>query len=95
MLYGCYLRKGVVYLSTYGRVVTGGYRSIDPVSFIPVKQTADLHREFREVFARGNPIVPEILRGDYPPAAESMELKYAGVGSWSAFNRTARSWSIR
>jgi hypothetical protein len=34
-------------------------------------------------------------RGDYPPAAESAELKYAGVRSWGAFNRTARSWSIK
>jgi hypothetical protein len=93
-LYGCYLRKGIVYLWTYGKVVGGPYRGIDPPAFIPVMQTAELRRKFQEVFARGNPIVPDILRQDYPPASESAELKYAGVKSWSAFNRTALSFGI-
>jgi hypothetical protein len=91
MHYGCYLRKGIVYLSTFGKVESGGYRGTDPRYFVPVAETANLRHAFQEIVARGNPIVPSLNRGDHPP---SPLLKYAGVKTWSAFNRTARSWSI-
>ena len=58
MMYGCYLRKGIVYLTTLGKMNTGGHRDIDPVSVVPVSDTAGLERAFRETIARGNPIVP-------------------------------------
>ena len=43
------------------------------------------------IIARGNPDVPKLLRREWPPP---VLLKYAGVKSWSAFERGMSLWNI-
>jgi hypothetical protein len=92
MLCHCYLRKGIVYVPTFGRVETGGYRDIEPVSVVPVSHAADLRRAFQETIARGNPIIPS-LSPINPP--EPVLLKYAGVKTWTAFARGTSVWLLQ
>jgi len=42
--------------------------------------------------ARGNPAVPMLLRREWPPP---VLLKYAGVKSWSAFERGMQLWALK
>jgi hypothetical protein len=85
-----YLRKGKVFIPTFGRVPGGPYRDIEPVAVVDVSNAEDLRRAFRETIARGNPPI-----GPYPrPSPPPVVVKYAGVKSWGAFARGALPWSI-
>jgi hypothetical protein len=85
------LRKGVVYVPTMGKMDKGFYRGVEPVAVVPASNTDTLRRALAETIARGNPHVPMLRRRDWPPP---VVLKYAGVKSWSAFERGMRLWSI-
>jgi hypothetical protein len=91
MLHYCYLRKGVVYVPTVAKTFAGFYLGMDPVAVVPVSHTADLRRALQETIARGNPRVSTPSRGNFPPP---VTLKYAGVKSWAAFERSALNWTI-
>jgi hypothetical protein len=85
-----YLRKGKVFIPTFGRVPGGPYRDIEPVAVVDVSNAEDLRRAFRETIARGNPPIGPYPRPNPPPVV----VKYAGVKSWGAFARGALPWSI-
>lgn len=92
MLCTCYLRKGIVYVPTLGRVGTAHYRVVEPVAVVTVSQTSDLRGAFREAIARDNPTVPPLPVHDRPPP---LMLKYARVRSWSAFERSTLTWDLK
>ncbi len=90
MLYGCYLKNGVVYMPTVG-MRGGAYSDIEPVEVVPVADSAGLRRAFLDVMARKNAAVP-LIKGKWPPP---VVLKYAGVKTWSAFAKDALTWKIQ
>ncbi len=89
MMYKCYLRKGVVYIPTTGKRGSV-YTTIEPVAVVPVADSEALKKACLEAIARKNPVVPPVT-GKWP---KPLLLKYAGVKSWSAFMRSASTWSI-
>lgn len=91
MLCHVYLRKGTIYLPTMGIVEKGFYRGIEPVTVVSVANTEALRQALLAIIARGNPTVPRLRRSEYPPP---VLLKYAGVRTWSAFDRDASLWTI-
>ncbi len=91
MYYQVYLRNGTVYVPTTGMMDKGFYRGIEPVAVISASNTEDLRRALAATIARGNPIVPMLQRREWPPP---VVLKYAGVKSWSAFERGMTLWGI-
>jgi hypothetical protein len=86
-----YLRKGVVYLPTMGKMDEGFYRGVDPVAAVPASDIEGVRQALRATMARGNPAVPMLRRREIPPP---ILLKYAGVKSWSAFERGMLFWDI-
>ena len=86
-----YLRKGIVYLPTMGKMDKGFYRGIEPVAVVSVTNTEALREALTATIARGNPSVPVLRRSEYPPP---VLLKYAGVKAWSAFDRDASLWDV-
>jgi hypothetical protein len=92
MLCHFYLRKDIVYIPALGKVDKGFYRSVEPVVVVPLSNTEALRQALLDTIARGNPAVPRLAPGQsYSPVT----LKYAGVKSWSAFERGASYWSIK
>jgi hypothetical protein len=85
------LRKGVVYLPTYGEVEKGFYRAIEPVAVIPLSNLDALRRAIRETIARGNPKIPNLPRARLPAP---LLPKYAGVKNQATFDRGANTWGI-
>jgi hypothetical protein len=86
-----YLRSGTVYVPTMGKMDQGFYRGIEPVAVVAVSNTGALGQALQAAIARGNPDVPMLKRRDWPPP---VTLKYAGVRSWSAFERGMQLWSL-
>jgi hypothetical protein len=91
MTYGIYLRKVTVYLPTMGKMDKGFYRAVEPVAVVSVSNIEGVRSALLATIARGNPIVPMLPRSDWPPP---ILLKYAGVKSWSAFERGMLFWDI-
>lgn len=91
MLYNCYLRKGVVYVPTVGKMETGGYREIAPVTVVPVSRDIELKSALQEAFSKDNTIVPGLARAGFP---EPVLPKYAGVKSYAAFARGTSVWNV-
>jgi hypothetical protein len=90
MLCHLYLRKGKVFIPTFGRVPGGPYRDIEPVAVVDVSNADGLHQAFRATIARGNPPVGPYPRPNPPPVV----VKHAGVKTWGAFARGASPWVI-
>jgi hypothetical protein len=90
--YHMYLRKGKVFIPTFGLVHKGLYRDVEPVAVVDVSDTEALRQAFRETIARGNPPTPYYPRDAYP---QPVVVKYAGVKSWGTFARGASPWSIK
>jgi hypothetical protein len=93
MLIKCYLREGTVYVPTVARRASSPiYTTIEPIAVVPLNDPAAVRAALVDSLNRGNAIIPDpdpqALRA--PPII----LKYAPVRSWSAFFRTAFSWSI-
>jgi hypothetical protein len=87
-----YLRKGKVFVPTFGLVHKGLYRDVEPVAVVDVSDTEGLRQAFRETIARGNPPTAYYRRDSYP---QPVVVKYAGVKNWSAFARGASPWNIK
>ena len=86
-----YLRKSIVYVPTMGIMEKGFYRGVEPVAVVSAMNTEALREALAATIARGNPTVPKLRRREWPPP---VVLKYAGVKSWSAFERGMMLWSI-
>lgn len=91
MDYHVYLRKGTLFVPTTGLVEKGLLRDVEPVSVFSVSNTEGVRQALHATIARGNPPTPHYSRGSYP---QPVVLKCAGVKTWSAFSREAKSWSI-
>src|SRR5580658_9261044 len=91
MLLHCYLKNGVVYIPTVVRLKTGAYMNVEPVAVVPAANTEDLRRAFWDTITRGNRVVPNPPKDEWPP---SVLAKYAGVKTWAAFARNASGWNI-
>ena len=91
MLYNCYLRNGLVYLPTVGKMATGGYREIDPVTVVSVSGGAELKSALRKALLRDNPIVPGLAPAGFP---KPVLPKYARVKSYATFARGTSVWSV-
>jgi hypothetical protein len=89
MLHTCYLRNGIVYVSTVGKR-GGAYVVVEPIAAIPSTDTEGLRRAFAEAVDKGNPALP-LLKGERPPP---VMLKYTGTKSWPAFVRSTLTWNI-
>lgn len=87
-----YLRRAILYVPTMGKMDKGFYRGVDPVAVVPAANTDALRQALTETIARGNPHVPMLRRRDWPPP---ILLKYAGVKSWSEFERGMLFWTIK
>jgi hypothetical protein len=92
MLCHFYLRRGIVYIPTFGKIGKGFYRGVEPVAVVPLSNTDALRWALRETIARGNPSVPDLPGSQWPPP---VTLKYAGVKTWSAFERGTSYWALR
>jgi len=86
-----YLRKGIVYVPTMGKMDEGFYRGVEAAAVVPVSNTDEVRQALHATIARGNPIVPILRRSEIPPP---VLLKYAGIGRWSAFERGLLFWEI-
>jgi hypothetical protein len=86
-----YLRKGILYLPTMGKMDEGFYRGVEPVTVVTVSNIPEVRQALQSTIARGNPIVPILPRREIPPP---VLLKYAGVKRWSEFERGMRFWNI-
>jgi hypothetical protein len=86
-----YLRNGIVYVPTVGKMGQGFYRDIEPVTKIPVVNTDALRRAIAAALETGNPEVPIPPRNNWPRAVIP---KHAGVKSWSAFTQHMQIWGI-
>lgn len=86
-----HLRGGTVYMPTMAKMDKGFYRGVEPVAVVSVSNTDALRQALVETIARGNPDVPMLRRREWPAP---VVLKYAGVKTWSAFERGTQLWSI-
>lgn len=91
MYHHLYLRNGIVYVPTLGKMDRGFYRGIEPVAVVSASDTEGLRHALAVTIGRGNPDVPMLRRRDWPPA---VVLKYAGVKTWPAFERGMCLWGI-
>ena len=94
MLISCYLREDTVFVPTVARRASGPiYTDIEPIAVVPIINLDAVRQALLQSLTKGNAIIPDRdpKDRDSPPAI----LKYARVRSWSAFFRTAWTWSIR
>jgi hypothetical protein len=75
-----------------GKMDEGFYRGVEPVAVVSASNTGEVRQALRATIARGNPVVPILRRSEIPPP---VLLKYAGVKSWSAFERGVLFWDIK
>jgi hypothetical protein len=86
-----FLRNGTVYVPTMGKMGKGFYRAIEPVAVVKASNGEALYQALKAAIMRGNPEVPMLRRREWPAP---ITLKYAGVKTWSAFERGMLPWSI-
>jgi hypothetical protein len=86
-----YLRSGIVYIPTVGKMDKGFYRDIEPVTEVAVADTKMLHDTISAALTSGNPAVPIPPRHNWPAP---VVLKLAGVKSWTSFERGMKLWGI-
>ena len=91
MYFHFYLRKGMIYIPTVGKMDKGFYRDIEPVAVVSASDTETFQHALAATVTRGNPDVPMLRRREWPPA---VVLKYAAVRSWSAFERGMSLWGL-
>jgi len=91
MDFSCYLRKGIVYMPTPGKIHRGPYYDIEPVAVVTASDTMGFRRALLEVIDRGNPEVPIPSPED---VAKPLLPKYAGVKSYAAFANGAHLWGV-
>jgi hypothetical protein len=86
-----YLRKGMVYLPTMGKIDEGIYRAVEPVAVVSASDIDGIRQALEETIARGNPTARLLRRSEYP---SPLLLKYATVKSWPAFERGMTFWIV-
>src|ERR1700734_4036951 len=86
-----YLRRGVVYLPTVARVLTGGGQEIEPVEKALVSDERALRQAMKETLARGNPVLASYSYADNP---EPWVIKSAKVKSFGEFAQGTLLWII-
>jgi len=91
MYYHFYVRNGIVYIPTMGKMDQGFYRDVEPVAVVSASNTEAMRQALAAVIARGNPIVPMLRRREW---SAPVVLKYAGVRSWSAFEQGMSLWGL-
>jgi len=91
MIYGCYLRNGMMFVPSSVRTEAGFYLNVDPVAVVSVVDGDALRSALLAVLARGNPTVPTPAPAEL---SKSVLAKHAGQKSWAAFARGARAWEI-
>jgi hypothetical protein len=74
-----------------GKMDIGFYRGVEPVEVVSASDAEALHKALQATIAHGNPDVPMLRRSEWKPP---VVLKYAGVKTWSAFERGMRLWSV-
>lgn len=90
----CHLTKnGNVIIPTIGKLVGGPHWATEPVAVVPASDSQALRAAFRETIARGTPIVPRDSSSTANRNRPAI-LKYAGVKSILAFQRSTRTWSL-
>jgi len=87
-----YLREGVVFLPTTGKIPRAYSVIGEPVDVVDASETAELKRAFHRAIARGNPTVPMPPLDDDPN--DFALVKYAGVKTLAAFDRGLRIWRL-
>jgi hypothetical protein len=87
-----YLRSGTIYLPTMGKMDEGFYRAVEPVAVVSASDIDGTRKALQAAIVRGNPAVPILRRSEIPPP---LLPKYAGVKSWSAFERGMKFWTIK
>jgi len=87
-----YLRNGIVYVPTIGKMDKGFYRGVEPVAVVSASNIEAVRQSLQAALARGNPIVPVLRRREWPPP---VLLKYAGLKYWSEFERDLLFWTIK
>jgi hypothetical protein len=86
----CYLRKGLVFLPTYGRHPDGFYCQVEPVAVIAVAETDALREAMKDAMKRGHPALPGGKQAD-----KLLLPTLAGVKSYSAFDKACTgSWAL-
>ena len=85
------IRKGQAFVPTMACTQAGFYMGIDPVEVLDASDQAAVEQAMLRVINRGNPVVPTPARDSFP---ESPLLKYAGVRSHSAFEKSAQTWKL-
>ncbi len=86
-----YLRKGIAYVPTMAKTEAGYWLHIEPVDVERISNPESLKPVLLKAIGRGNPIVPTPRREHFP---RDVMLRYCGMRSWSAFERTAHLWPI-
>ena len=82
----------MVYIPTMGKMDEGFYRAVEPVAVVSASDIDGTRRALQAAIVRGNPAVPILRRSEIPPP---LLPKYAGVKSWSAFERGMMFWTIK
>ncbi len=91
MRWHIYLRRGTVSIPTVAITEAGFYLDVEPVVVVPANDTSALHFAIKQVIRTGNPVVPTPARATFP---KPVVLRHVGERSWSAFEKTALTWSI-
>lgn len=91
MYFQVYLRNNIVYVPTVGKMGVGFYRGVEPVTVISADDTQQVRNALATTIARGNPDVPMLARRNWPAP---VLLKYAGVKTWSVFERGMSFWGM-
>ena len=91
MYFHVYLKNGTVYVPTVAKLSDGFYRDIEPVAVVATSNAEGLRQALSGAVARGNPRASLLPRGQWPPP---VVLKYAGVKSWSSFERDMSIWGL-
>ena len=76
MLYNCFLKSGIVYVPTVVKMQTGVYSDEEPVAVVSAANSQGLRRAFLEAIERGNAVVPNPPKDNWPPP---VLLKYTGA----------------
>ena len=69
MDYHVYLRKGLVFVPTTGRVEKGLLRDIEPVSAISISNAEGVRQALLAAITRGNPPTLHYSGGNFTPPA--------------------------
>ena len=91
-LWNVYACNGKVVVPTLAQTEAGFYMEKEPVEVAAETDEAAIAAAIARAMSRGNPSIPTPPRGAKLPPP--VVLRPAGVRSWAALERIARTWSI-